>query len=955
MQSPYFVRIDQTSHRAISSQARHGWPTSWSLAHSLMNGSMVSSRFNKYRSHSFLCSALTLVLLAVWGVLSNGGPTQAAAEPCSQPSFLTAKGVHRFTSPNGIRSGDFNGDHHVDLVILTGDDIAILRGDGAGNFTTPTIFPAGPHFSFTNMAVADVNADGKLDVVRSAYEDSSLTKGQLFTLLGDGAGSLGAPNSIQTDGHLRDMAFADFNGDGKLDLAASAGFSVSVMQGDGTGSFGGEVRYQPAGVVNTAAIGVADFNGDGKADLATARSNTGKVALLLNDGNGLFSTVREFATSVLPTNLLASDFNGDGKVDVVTAGSHGASENHISVLFGDGAGNLATPINTPSDSTFFLSSGDFNGDDKPDVVRSTGVGTFGILLSDGTGHFAAPREFNLGGIAFPPDAVVGDFNEDGKLDLATQDVTLAFGDGVGGLLAPRSLRAGNDPSSAAAGDFNEDGRPDLVVTNHSSSDVSLLIQDETGGYEPATSVPVDPLPSFIAVTDFNGDGHLDFVTANNRVNLGDNKILGTVSIRLGDGTGNFAPLRNFPSGHAPNSLVVVDVNQDGKLDLVVANVGTVLVSEVIIVFPASVSILLGDGAGGFASPVALSNAQVPNLGDSALISIAAGDLNNDNKVDLVLAYRTYIQVLLGDGTGQFGAPVTHVSPTVINSLVIGDFDRDTKLDIATLSEFGPNDSNTVSIRFGDGAGNLGAAHDIVIATNPLHLAAGDFNLDDNLDLIASNGGSVSIILGDGAGGFGAPTAFNVSAKSTAVADLNADGKLDIVAIPSGVETRYVTILLNSCGGLVTPTPTPTPTPAATPTPTPSPNPSPGPVLITEDGSNHAIAHESVTFTRGPFAVRTRLSFNPDQRTRIILFASNLELLPGEDASDVTAKAEDAQGNVIPLIVENVGKVPGFDWLTQVTIKLPDELETKGEVQVSITLRGRVSNKGLVTIKVGTSP
>jgi VCBS repeat protein/FG-GAP repeat protein len=413
--------------------------------------------------------------------------------------------------------------------------------------------------------------------------------------------------------------------------------------------------------------------------------------------------------------------------------------------------------------------------------------------------------------------------------------------------------------------------------------------------------------------------------------------------------------QNFPSGHAPSSLVVVDVNKDGKLDLVVANVGTVLVIEVIIVFKASVSILLGDGQGGFAAPVALSDAQVPNLGDSTLISIAAGDLNNDDNVDLILAYRTYIQVLPGDGAGQFAAPITHAS-TKLTSLVTGDFDRDGKLDIATIPEFGSNDSNVVSVRFGDGAGNLGAADDTVIATNAQHLATGDFNLDDNLDLIASNGGSVSIILGDGAGGFGAPTAFNVAAKSTAVDDLNGDGKPDIIAMPSvGGTTGDITILLNSCGGLVLPTPTPTPTLTPTPTPSPSPSPSPGPVLLIEENTNHAIAFDSVTFTRGPFAVRTLLSFNPDQRTRIILFASNLELLTGEAETDVTAQAQDAQVNVIPLVVEHAGTVPGFDGLTQVVVKLPAELEGKGDVQVSITLRGLVSNKGVVTIKAGTSP
>lgn len=124
------------------------------------------------------------------------------------------------------------------------------------------------------------------------------------------------------------------------------------------------------------------------------------------------------------------------------------------------------------------------------------------------------------------------------------------------------------------------------------------------------------------------------------------------------------------------------------------------------------------------------------------------------------------------------------------------------------------------------------------------------------------------------------------------------------------------------------------------------------MLLTEENSSRAAALDSVTFTRDPFTVHTPHNFSLDRQTRIILFASNIELLPGEDASDVTARAEDVQGRVSPLIVENVRKVPGFDWLTQVVVKLPDELDGAGDVQVSISLRGLVSNKAVITVKLG---
>ena len=123
----------------------------------------------------------------------------------------------------------------------------------------------------------------------------------------------------------------------------------------------------------------------------------------------------------------------------------------------------------------------------------------------------------------------------------------------------------------------------------------------------------------------------------------------------------------------------------------------------------------------------------------------------------------------------------------------------------------------------------------------------------------------------------------------------------------------------------------------------------GPVLVTEESSNRAIALDSVTLLRGPFPVFTLHNFSPDKRMRVLLFAYNAALLPGEDVSAVKAQAEDALGNMYPLAVESVQTVPALSWLSQMTVKLPNELDNAGEVLVSISLRGAVSNRVLITI------
>jgi hypothetical protein len=130
----------------------------------------------------------------------------------------------------------------------------------------------------------------------------------------------------------------------------------------------------------------------------------------------------------------------------------------------------------------------------------------------------------------------------------------------------------------------------------------------------------------------------------------------------------------------------------------------------------------------------------------------------------------------------------------------------------------------------------------------------------------------------------------------------------------------------------------------------TPNSTAAPTLLTEVNTNRAIALDSVTVLRDPFPLATINNFSLDQRTRITLFAVGVELSPGEDVSVVTAQAEDSGHKIYPLKVEYVGKVPGFDWLTQVGIRLPDDLLNAGDFLVSVNLRGAVSNKVVIGIR-----
>jgi uncharacterized repeat protein (TIGR01451 family) len=380
---------------------------------------------------------------------------------------------------------------------------------------------------------------------------------------------------------------------------------------------------------------------------------------------------------------------------------------------------------------------------------------------------------------FPVSPVVADFNGDGRLDfvfvnscgndlLCAEDnypaigtLTIMLGNGDGTFApAPLSPSVGARPGSVAVGDFNHDGKLDLAVTNtcgdvagcnlaSSHGTVTVLLGNGDGTFTATSASPSTGIaPESIVAADLNGDGQLDLAVVNGCGNALDPSGQcvedGTVTILLGNGDGTFTPAASTPAtGIEPISMTIGDFNGDGKLDLAVANSCGASSS----CSSGSLTILLGNGDGTFAataSPPSFTTR--PN-------SVAAGDFNNDGKLDLAVALfgpsTASVLTLLGDGTGNFvpaGDPIPSVSGT---NLVTGDFNGDGNLDLATVSAF------SLAVFLGGGDGSLAPlTPPISIFPAPniaLRLATGDFNADGRLDFLTTSNddagrGAVSVLL-----------------------------------------------------------------------------------------------------------------------------------------------------------------------------------------------------------------
>jgi hypothetical protein len=334
--------------------------------------------------------------------------------------------------------------------------------------------------------------------------------------------------------------------------------------------------------------------------------------------------------------------------------------------------------------------------------------------------FLAPLAFDAG--TLPWSVAVGDFNGDGKPDLAvanlySNNVSVLLGQGDGTFQSAVNYPTGNTPAAVAVGDFNGDGNQDLAVANYGGNNVSVLLGKGDGTFLPAQSFPGGGLS--VAVGDFNGDGNQDLAVAN----------YGGVSVLLGKGDGTFQAAQTIPGGKENRSLAVGDFNGDGHLDLAVADYGDG--------WDAEVWVVLGHGDGSFGPAQSVYDGGLSDL------SVTVGDFNGDGIPDLAVAAGYGTSVLLGKGDGSFQPAVNYTNGGYALSVAVGDFNGDGIPDLAVANLY----SNTVSVLLGQGDGTFQPAQSYAAGYNPSSVAVGDFNGDGWPDLAAA-AGTVSILLND---------------------------------------------------------------------------------------------------------------------------------------------------------------------------------------------------------------
>lgn len=600
------------------------------------------------------------------------------------------------TQTAGAITGDFNRDGKSDIAVVyhgnstTPGGVGILSNNGDGTFAPAVTYAAGA--SPVSVAALDLNHDGILDL--AVADGGGTTNGAVYVLRGNGDGTFTAASNYTVGRNPLCVTIGDFNGDGHPDLAVTASDNTAtILLGAGNGVFVRGSSFQTGRSPQFIAAG--DLNKDGKLDLVVGNGRDQTVSAFLGDGAGGFQLRSTYVTSYGPYTLILTDYNADGNLDIIQGAGDargfgpGIDSRDIDILLGNGDGTFqgATSSTVPGAGTVnFLATGDFNGDGKIDALMNDKYADKLYLFAGaGNGAFQAP-------VALP---------------------SLATGGSQTG------------PSGGVAGDFNNDGRLDLAVTESFAGKVAVLLNSATGLQLSGTFASGGAVPTKIVAADFNGDGKLDLAVLNAVPD--DHLTPGNLTVFFGAGNGTFQLNHTYTAGSYPSDLAVADLNGDGKPDLVVTDQSDPFATP----RPDGAALVfLNDGHGGFQTPSTLAAGTYPYL-------VFIEDLNGDGKPDLVVgasnSHAAYtLMVLLGAGNGSFQPPATLSTLYGPSGMVFRDFNGDGKADLVVSHCCGATDMTYMQ---GNGDGTFLPEAHFNGGQNPFAVAASDLNGDGKQDLI----------------------------------------------------------------------------------------------------------------------------------------------------------------------------------------------------------------------------
>ncbi|MFZ4523968.1 MAG: FG-GAP-like repeat-containing protein [Chlorobium sp.] len=792
-------------------------------------------------------------------------------------------------SSNELFTLDLNGDGKADIVLRDAAGISVLLNHGDGTFAPPTY--SAINGSPASVTTADLNGDGKDDIVMS-YINNDRPGGSVAVLMSKGDGTFATKKEYSTGYYTYPTAVTttDVNGDGTTDLVVTGTDyfnnmgQISVLLNKGDGTFAPRADYAIDGSLRS--VITVDLHGDGKIDLIVTTNNydyynnTSRFSVLLNKGDGIFSQKTDYAINGSLNAVTTVDLNGDGKADIIVTSSNNNNYNNpnkFSVFLNNGDGSFASNTDYAVDGSLNTVT-DLNGDGRADIIITSGSSDYStntskvsVLLNNGDGTFAAKVDYAIDGSLNS----VTDLNGDGNPDLIvtgmnystnTSKVSVLLSNGDGTFTPQKTYAIATNIQSVTVRDLNGDGDADIIVMgmdySNSTSKVSVLLNTS----QKTAFTEQTPISAFgnIIITDPDGEGEwkggslsaqitanadtadtLSITTTNPGSNgiwldVNNNKLMaGSIQI----GTANAASVSNGTGW-------TFSLNEQATNELV-QSVGRAIMfknsSDTPSTNERSITLTVSDSHGASTiqvqavtiTPVndlptftTITNPVATTAEDTA-VEVTVADLRTKgNSADVDGTVDGFVVQHLGSGSLKIGSDASIAMPYNENNCTIDAthhawWTPDTNAN-GTLNAF------TVVARDNDGGLSVTAlqatvtvtpVNDAPVITVPQSFAAtvdyavtsslntlADLNGDGKADLIVMGmdyaySGSVSVLMNKGDGTFAPKVYYAVSGypNSVTTVDLNGDGKADILwkGMDYATYTEKVSVLMNKGDGTFT--------------------------------------------------------------------------------------------------------------------------------------------------------